>query len=166
MYPLLLAWNFRPTVCAFGSLPSADPVGVPSCQMLHGHGGPVVVKLQEYGLGIGVPEAFCAPDTVAVYVTPAASALVGVNVATVSALLKLSDPATLFPPESFTVNDTVPGVTAWENVAEGAADTGTPVAPELGVTLVTAGGTLGVTAFDGDEAGPVPAALVADTVKV
>src|SRR5580700_1158374 len=157
MYPLLLAWNFRPTVCAFGSLPSADPVGVPSCQMLHGHAGPVVVKLQEYGLLIGVPEAFCAPAT---------NALVGVNVATVSALLKLSVPATLFPPESFTLNDTVPGVTAWENVAEGAAEAGTPVAPELGVTLVTAGGTLGVTAFDGDEAGPVPAALVADTVKV
>jgi len=40
------------------------------------------------------------------------------------------------------------------------------VAPGLGVTLVTAGGALGVTAFDGDEAGPVPTALVADTVNV
>ena len=34
------------------------------------------------------------------------------------------------------------------------------------MTLVTVGGTLGVTAFDGDEAGPVPTALVADTVNV
>ena len=52
------------------------------------------------------------------------------NVATVSAPLKLTVPATLFPPESFTVNDTVLGVTAWENVADGATDTATPVAPE------------------------------------
>jgi hypothetical protein len=166
MYPSLLAWNFRPTVCAFVVPLSADPVGVPFCQMLHGHVGPTVVKLHEYGLLIGVPEAFCAPDTVAVYVTPAASGLAGVNVATVFPLLKLTVPATLFPPESFTVNDTVPGVTAWENVAAGATEAGTPVAPGLGVTLVTAGATLGVTAFDGDEAGPVPAALVADTVNV
>ena len=36
------------------------------CQMLHGHCGPAVVKLQENGLLIGVPEVFCAPDTVAV----------------------------------------------------------------------------------------------------
>ena len=98
-----------------------------------------MVKLHEYGPLIGVPEAFCAPDTVAVYVTPAASELAGVNVATVSPPLKPTDPATLFPPESFTVNDTVPGVTACENVADGATDTATPVAPELGVTLVTAG---------------------------
>ena len=68
-----------------------------------------------------------------------ASELVGVNVATVSAPLKPTVPATLFPPESFTVNDTVLGVTAWENVADGATDTATPVAPEAGVTLVTAG---------------------------
>ena len=68
-----------------------------------------------------------------------ASELDGVNVATVSALLKPTVPATLFPPESTTVNDTVLGVTACENVADGATDTATPVAPELGVTLVTAG---------------------------
>ena len=99
--------------------------------MLHGHWATApVVKLHEYGPLIGVPEAFCAPDTVAVYVVLAASELVGVNVATVSAPLKPTAPATLFPPESFTVNDTVPGVTACENVADGAADTATPVAPE------------------------------------
>jgi hypothetical protein len=125
-----------------------------------------VVKFHEYGPLIGVPAAFCAPDTVAVYVVLAASELVGVNVATVSAALKLTDPGTLFPAESTTVNDTVLGVTACENVADGATDTATPVAPELGVTLVTVGGTAGVTAFDGDDAGPVPAALVADTVNV
>ena len=125
-----------------------------------------MVKLHEYGLLIGVPEAFCAPDTVAVYVVPAASELVGVNVATVSAALKLTDPATLFPPESLTVNDTVLGVTGCENVADGATDTATPVAPELGVTLVTDGGTLGVTAFDCGDAGPEPAGLDGVTVNV
>ena len=113
-------------------LASAAPVGVPSCQILHGHCAAPVVKLHENGLLIGVPEAFCAPDTVAVYVVLAASELFGVNVATVSAPLKLTDPATLFPPESFTVNDTVPGVTGWENVADGATDTATPVAPGPG----------------------------------
>ena len=35
--PLVLAWNFKPEVCAFGSFDCDDPVGVPSCQMLHGH---------------------------------------------------------------------------------------------------------------------------------
>src|SRR5215469_17972983 len=166
MYPLLAAWNCNPSVTALVSPPSAAPVGVPSCQILHGHDDPAVVKFHEYGPLIGVPEAFCAPDTVAVYVVPTASELVGVNVATVSAALKLTDPATLFPAESTTVNDTVPGCTACENVADGATDTALPDAPELGVTLVTAGGTDGVTAFDGADAGPVPTALVADTVKV
>ena len=140
MNPLVLTWNFRPEVCAFGSLDSAAPVGVPSCQMLHGHWPTApVVKLHEYGPLIGVPEAFCAPDTVAVNVVLAASELVGVNVATVSAPLKLTAPATLAPPEAVTVNDTVPGCTGWENVADTAADTATPVAPEAGDTVVTDG---------------------------
>jgi hypothetical protein len=65
-----------------------------------------------------------------------------VNVATVPAPFKPTVPATLFPPESFTVNVTVPAVTGWENVADGAADTATPVAPEAGDTLVTAGAVL------------------------
>ena len=131
MYPLL-DWpgTARPASTALVSVASDDPVGVPSCQMLHGHDGPVVVKFHEYGPLIGVPDAFCAPDTVAVYVTLAASELDGVNVATVSAALKLTDPATLFPPESTTVNDTVLGVTGCENVADGATDTATPLAPE------------------------------------
>ena len=154
-----------PEVCAVGSLESAAPVGVPFCQMLHGHAGPAVVKFHENGPLIGVPEAFCAPDTVAVYVTPAASELDGVNVATVFPALKPTVPATPFPPESTTVNDTVPGVTACENVADGATDTAFPVDPELGVTLVTVGAGIGVTAFD-DDGGPVPTALVADTVNV
>jgi hypothetical protein len=134
--------------------------------MLHGHVGPTVVKLHEYGPLIGVPDAFCAPDTVAVYVTPVASELVGVNVATVFPLLNATVPATPCPPESTTANDTVLGVTACENVADTVADTATPVAPELGVTPVTDGGTAGVTAFDGDDADPVPTELVADTVNV
>ena len=40
------------------------------------------------------------------------------------------------------MNDTVPGVTGWENVAVGATDTGAPVDPAAGVTLVTAGGVV------------------------
>src|SRR5215472_13767599 len=165
MYPLLTAWNRRPEVCAFGSLDSDSPVGVPFCQILHGH-GQTVVKLHEYGPLIGVPEAFCAPDTVAVYVVPAASELAGVNVATVSAPLKLTVPLTVLFDESLTVNDTVLGVTACENVADGATDTALPVDPELGVTPVTDGGTDGVTAFDGDDAGPEPAGLAGVTVNV
>jgi hypothetical protein len=95
-----------------------------------------------------------------------ASEFTGVKVATVLAPLMVTEPGSVVPPESCSVNDTVFATTAWENVAVGATETGTPVAPELGVTLVTVGGAFGVTAFDGDEAGPVPVALVADTVKV
>jgi len=165
--PLLLAVNFRPEVCAFGSFESIEPVGGPLFQMLHGHWATApVLKLHEYGPLIGVPEAFCAPDTVAVYVVLAASELAGVNVATVSAALNPTDPATLFPPESLTVNDTVLGVTGWENVADGATDTATPVAPELGDTPVTVGGTPGVTAFDGGDSGPAPAGLDGVTVNL
>ena len=135
--------------------------------MLHGHWATApVLKVHVNGLLIGVPEAFCAPDTVAVYVVLPASELDGVNVATVFPALKLTDPATELLLASFSVNETVPGVTACENVADGATDTATPVAPEPGVTPVTAGGTAGVTAFDGTEACPVPTALDADTVNV
>jgi hypothetical protein len=141
MNPLLDAWNCTPHVCGVGSLDSAEPVGVPFCQMLHGHWATdPVLKLHENGLLIGVPEAFCAPDTVAVYVVLPASELVGVNVATVSAAFKLTVPLTVLFAESFTVNDTVPGVTGWENVAVGATDTALPVDPELGATVVTVGG--------------------------
>src|SRR5215472_16961086 len=97
---------------------------------------------------------------------PAASEPDGVNVATVFPLPSATEPATLFPAGSLTVNDTVPGVTGWENVAAGAAETATPVAPWAGVTLVTVGGTLGVTLLDGADAGPAPTPLVAVTVNV
>jgi hypothetical protein len=99
-------------------------------------------------------------------VVPTASELDGVNVATVSAPLKLTVPFTVLFDESLTVNDTVLGVTAWENVADGATDTALPVDPELGVTPVTDGGTDGVTAFDDDDAGPEPAGLAGVTVNV
>ena len=78
--------------------------------MLHGHWvTELVVKLHDFDPLIGVPELFCAPDTVAAYVVPAASGLSGVNVATVSAPLKPTDPLTDPPPEAVTVNDTVLG---------------------------------------------------------
>jgi hypothetical protein len=47
------------------------------------------------------------PDTVTVQAVLAASEFVGVNVATVFAPLKVTEPVTAFPPESFTVNDIV-----------------------------------------------------------
>jgi hypothetical protein len=99
-----------------------------------------VVNVQENGLVIAVPEVFCAPDTVAVYVIPAASELVGVNVATVLPLPKLTAPATELFAESFIVNDTEAGTTACENVTDGATDTATPDAPAAGDELDTTGG--------------------------
>ena len=133
----------RPSVIALVSVASAAPVGVPSCQILHGHEPTApVVKLHENGLLIGVPEAFCAPDTVAVYVVLPASELVGVNVATVSAPLKLTDPGHAVPAGVLHRERHRARLTGWENVADGATDTATPVAPEPGVTLVTAGGVV------------------------
>src|SRR5258708_24913768 len=102
MNPLLVARNCTPRLLGLVSFASTEPVGAPFCQMLHGHCGPAVVKLQENGLLIGVPELFCAPDTVAVYVVLDASAFVGVNVATVLPLLKATVPATAFALESTT----------------------------------------------------------------
>ena len=65
--PLLLAWNCTPRFTALVSAASTAPDGAAFCQMLHGHWlGAPVVKFQVKGLLIGVPEAFCAPDTVAV----------------------------------------------------------------------------------------------------
>jgi hypothetical protein len=74
-----------------------------------------------------------------VYVVSGASELAGVKVATVSALLKASEPATVFPFESLTVKDAVLGCTAWENVTVGATVTGLPCDPDSGVTLDTVG---------------------------
>ena len=85
------------------------------------------------------PVLVCAPDTVAVYVVSGASELAGVNVATVPVLLIEVVPETAFPLEFLTVNDTVLGTTAWENVAVGATESGLPDEPEPGVTLVTVG---------------------------
>jgi hypothetical protein len=64
------------------------------------------------------------------------------------------------------VNTTELGATAWENVAVGATDAETPVAPALGVVVVTVGAGFGVTRFEADEAGPWPVAFVAETVNV
>ena len=102
-----------------------------------------MLKLHENGLLIDVPEAFCAPDTVAVYEVPPVSGFVGVNVATVSAPLKLTVPATALPARVLhRERHRTRAVTASENVAVGVTDTATPVAPLPGVTVVTAGGVL------------------------
>src|SRR5690348_16003001 len=129
MNPLLLAWNCMPRLTEPVSASSMAPDGAPFCQTLQGHCGPGVVKLQMKGLPMGVPFVFWAPDTVAVYVVLDARELVGVKVATVLAPLKVREPATGFPVESWSVKDTVAGCTATEKVAVGATDTATPVAP-------------------------------------
>src|SRR5215813_1170314 len=143
IFPLLLGWNWTPRFTAVVSLASTAPDGAALPQMLHGHDATApVAKVHVNGAVIGVPEAFCAPDTVAVYVLLAASELAGVNVATVFPALKLTDPATAVLLASLSVNDTVLGTTACENVADGATDTGLPVDPPAGVTVVTCGGVL------------------------
>ena len=70
---------------------------------------------------------------------PAASALEGVNVSIVLALLNDVVPGTVFPPESFSVNDAELGTTAWENVTDGSVETGLLDEPAAGVTDDTAG---------------------------
>jgi hypothetical protein len=142
MNPLEPAWNRNPRFTGLVSAESTAPVGEPFCHTLHGHvtAAAAVVKLHTNGLLIATPELFCAPDTVAVYVVLAANAAAGVNVATVFPVLKPTDPATDAPPASFSVNDAELGTTACENVAAGATDTATPVAPAAGVTLDTVGG--------------------------
>ena len=57
MNPLLAAWNCTPRVCAFGSLDSNEPVGVPSCQMLHGHCSTGVVTVAELDGVLTLPAA-------------------------------------------------------------------------------------------------------------
>ena len=49
-------------------------------------------------------------------------------------------PGTVFPPESFSVNDTELGTTASENVTDGSVETGLLDEPAVGVAVVTDGG--------------------------
>jgi hypothetical protein len=102
---------------------------------------PAVVKLHDTGDGIAFPLVSLA-NTLAVYVAPAANAADGVNVATVLPLLKPTEPATVDPEPSFTVNTSDDDATASENVADGATDVATPVAPSAGVRDVTDGGVV------------------------
>jgi hypothetical protein len=102
---------------------------------------PAVVKVHVTGDGIAFPLVSLA-DTLAVYVTPAANAADGANVATVPPLLKPAEPATAAPEPSFTVNTNDDDDTASENVADGATDVATPVAPLAGTCDVTDGGVV------------------------
>jgi hypothetical protein len=102
---------------------------------------PAVVKVHDTGAGIAFPLVSLA-DTLAVYVAPAANAADGVNVATVLPLLKPTVPATAEPEPSFTVNTSDDDDTASENVADGATDVATPVAPLAGTCDVTDGGVV------------------------
>jgi hypothetical protein len=100
-----------------------------------------VVKVHDTGAGIAFPLVSLA-DTLAVYVAPATNAADGVNVATVLPLLKTAEPATADPEPSFTVNTSDDDNTASENVADGATDVDTPVAPSAGLRDVTDGGVV------------------------
>jgi hypothetical protein len=102
---------------------------------------PAVVKVHVTGAGIAFPLVSLA-DTLAVYVAPAANAADGVNVATVLPLLKPTEPATADPEPSCTVNTNDDDDTASENVADGATDVDTPVAPSAGTRDVTDGGVV------------------------
>ena len=98
---------------------------------------------------------------------PAASALDGVKVSTLPVLSNDVLPATALPP-ACTVNDTLLVTTGSENVTLGSVEAGLLDDPAAGVALATDGPVpgAGVTALDGEDAGPVPTALVAETVNV
>jgi hypothetical protein len=57
-------------------------------------------------------------------------------------LLKTAEPCTDAPEPSFTVNTNDDDDTASENVADGATDVATPVAPAAGLRDVTDGGVV------------------------
>src|SRR5215471_18354395 len=80
-----------------------------------------------------------APLMVTVYLAPAASGFAGVKVATVSVPFIEVVPGTVVPLGSVSLNDTVLGSTASENVAVGWVETGLLDEPATGVALVTAG---------------------------
>jgi len=102
---------------------------------------PAVVKVHVTGDGIAFPLLSLA-DTLAVYATPAANAADGLNVAVCVEPLYDTCPATAVPEPSFTVNTTDDDDTASENVADGATDVDTPVAPSAGTRDVTDGGVV------------------------
>jgi hypothetical protein len=102
---------------------------------------PAVVKVHVTGDGIAFPLVSLA-DTLAVYATPAANAADGVNVAVCVEPLYDTCPATAVPEPSFTVNTNDDDDTASENVADGATDVDTPVAPAAGLRDVTDGGVV------------------------
>jgi len=102
---------------------------------------PAVVKLHVTGDGIAFPLVSLA-DTLAVKVVPLANAADGVNVAVCVELLYDTEPATAAPEPSFTVNTTDDDDTASENVADGATNVDTFVAPAAGTRDVTVGGAV------------------------
>src|SRR5579862_4021409 len=169
MVPLLDGVNRTPSSTELVSAESAAPAGGVSGQIVHGHCPPtsnalLVVNVNVNGEAIVFPELSFAPLTVTVYVVPAASALDGVKVSTVSAPLNDVLPATALPPGPVTANDTLVVTTASENVTLGSVEVPLLDDPATGVALVTDGPVpaTGVTALDGADAGPVPTALVAD----
>src|SRR5260221_6402238 len=110
---MLLSFFFlmirRPPRSTLFSLHDALPI----CQMLHGHWATApVVKLQENGLLIGVPELFCAPDHRTGTLLNSSRTLVGENVVTLTTELKVSAQATTLVGVDLTVNSIAHVVTA------------------------------------------------------
>ena len=132
-----------------------------------GTGGPAVVKLHEYGPLIGVPEAFCAPDTVAVYV-----------VARRQRAGRRERRHRVTAAEAHRPGHAVPARVHHrerhrarrhrlrERRRRRRRHRTPPSPPSSASHPSPPAAQLGVTAFDGDDAGPVPTALVADTVNV
>jgi hypothetical protein len=131
--------NFTPTSTALVSVVDAT-TGV--VVLLHNVAFAIVVKVQETG-AITFPERSLAPLTIAVYVVEVASAELGVSVAVFVVLLYPIVPATA-PPGPVSVNTMLPDCTGLLNVAVAVVLTDTPVAPEAGVKLVSAGGVVSV----------------------
>ena len=57
MNPLLAAWNCTPRLTGLVSFASTEPVGVPSCQILHGHCCSGVVTVAELDGVLTIPAA-------------------------------------------------------------------------------------------------------------
>src|SRR5260221_5373743 len=104
MNPLLAAWNCTPRFTVLVSTASTAPEGAAFCQMLHGHWATApVVKLQENGLLIEVGRPHVSTPVTPASLMLSAASLVGVNVATVSAAMTLTVPATRLLPAWLTI---------------------------------------------------------------
>ena len=101
--------------------------------------GGAVVKVHVTGLAIVAPDSDSAPLIVAVYVVLEGNGELGVKVVTCVAVLYETDPAITLPVVFLSVKLIVFDRTASLNVAVGAVDTATLVAPDMGLWLMIVG---------------------------